>query len=79
MQQSVCLNDALKSCSLMAEFDLKSWTIKAVAIGDVFDTKIHACGTEIKAITYSAMQIYNGKDDRKNAKGAAELYVIVDI
>ncbi len=63
----------------ITEFDLKSWTIKAVAIGDVFDTKIHACGTEIKAITYSAMQIYNGKDDRKNAKGAAELYVIVDI
>ena len=63
----------------ITEFDLESWTIKAVAVGDVFDTKIHACGTEIKAITYSAMQIYKEKDGRKNPKGTAELYVIVDI
>lgn len=63
----------------ITEFDLETWAIKAVAIGDVFDTKVHACGTEIKAITYSAMQIYNENDERKNPKGKTELYVIVDI
>ena len=63
----------------ITELNLESWTIQAVAIGDVFDTKVHACGTEIKAITYSAMQIYTADDDRKHAKGKTELYVIVDI
>lgn len=64
-------------------FDLEKWTITAIAVGGVFDPKVHACGTEIKAITYSAMQIYNAEkhasDHRTNAKGKAELYVIVDI
>lgn len=63
----------------ITELNLESWTIQAVAIGDVFDTKVHACGTEIKAITYSAMQIYTADDDREHAKGKTELYVIVDI
>ena len=40
--------------------------------GQLFDRKQHACGTEIKAITYSAMQIRETDDD-------AEVFVIVDI
>ena len=40
--------------------------------GDVFDRNTHASGTEIKAITYSAMQIYEESNK-------ADVYVIVDI
>lgn len=40
--------------------------------GDIFDRRTHESGTEVKAITYSAMQINETKDD-------AELFVIVDI
>lgn len=40
--------------------------------GDIFDRQTHESGTEVKAITYSAMQINETKDD-------AELFVIVDI
>ena len=40
--------------------------------GDIFDRQKHEPGTEVKAITYSAMQINEHSDK-------AELYVIVDI
>jgi SHS2 domain-containing protein len=40
--------------------------------GEQFDRQRHASGTEIKAITYSAMQINQGEGD-------AEVFVIVDI
>jgi len=42
--------------------------------GEVFDRTRHASGTEIKAITYSAMQI-----TEKTEEGGAEIFVIVDI
>lgn len=40
--------------------------------GEVFDRTRHTSGTEVKAITYSAMQI-------NEAPGDAEIFVIVDI
>lgn len=40
--------------------------------GDIFDLTKHSSGTEVKAITYSAMQIHE-KDDR------VDLFVIIDI
>lgn len=40
--------------------------------GEKFDRARHECGTEVKAITYSAMQI-------REAEGDAEVFVIVDI
>ena len=40
--------------------------------GERFDRARHACGTEVKAITYSAMQV-------AEAAGDAEVFVIVDI
>lgn len=40
--------------------------------GEKFDRQRHECGTEVKAITYSAMQI-------REAQGDAEVFVIVDI
>lgn len=48
--------------------------IAAVARGGLFDATQHSHGTEVKAITYSNMQILHG-DDRENV----ETYVIVDI
>ena len=47
-------------------------TIKSVGIGETFSLDRHPQGTEVKAITYSAMQI-NEED------GFAEVFVIIDI
>eukprot|EP00026_Physarum_polycephalum_P020033 Phypoly_transcript_22366.p1 GENE.Phypoly_transcript_22366~~Phypoly_transcript_22366.p1 ORF type:complete len:154 (+),score=23.01 Phypoly_transcript_22366:108-569(+) len=54
------------------EFDKTGFKIKATGKGERLDKKKHTTGTEIKAITYSAMQI-------KDEKDKAEVYVIVDI
>ncbi len=40
--------------------------------GDIYDQQKHPQGTEIKAITYSNMQIHEGAE-------RTDLYVIVDI
>jgi SHS2 domain-containing protein len=40
--------------------------------GEKFDRSRHECGTEVKAITYSAMQI-------RQQPGDVEVFVIVDI
>lgn len=52
--------------------DRENWKIVASGNGDTFDRNKHESGTEIKAITYSAMQIIERPDD-------AEVFVIVDI
>jgi SHS2 domain-containing protein len=44
----------------------------AVRRGEKFDRSRHECGTEVKAITFSAMQI-------RQQPGDAEVFVIVDI
>ena len=54
------------------EFDQEAWKIKVRGKGEAFDLAKHPQGTEIKAITYSNMQIH--KDRPKN-----DIYVIVDI
>lgn len=54
------------------KFDLEKFTLAATLLGDIFDATKHACGTEVKAITYSNMQIHETPEK-------AELYVIVDI
>ncbi|KAK4523125.1 hypothetical protein GAYE_PCTG36G1016 [Galdieria yellowstonensis] len=47
--------------------------VEAIGQGEVFDTQRHPQGTEIKAITYSAMQI------TKEEGGQIHMYFIVDI
>lgn len=54
------------------EFNRNPFEIVATVEGDIFDLTKHTVGTEIKAITYSNMQILE-KEDR------VDLFVIVDI
>jgi len=56
----------------ITEFDRENFKIKAVGKGEKLDKNKHTTGTEIKAITYSAMQILDNPEK-------AEVYVIVDI
>lgn len=54
------------------DFDRASWKVRARGWGESFDLAKHPQGTEVKAITYSNMQIHE-KEDR------TDLYVIIDI
>ena len=53
-------------------FDEKNFKIKAIGYGEEMDLNKHDQGTEVKAITYSAMQI-------KQTEDKTELLVVVDI
>ena len=67
--------------------------ITGVAVGGVFDAQRDVCGTEIKAITYSAMQVLDvctdatagdageqaGSSGRMTPSDRSDVYVIVDI
>lgn len=59
---------------VITDFDLENFKISAKGFGEMFDIEKHPQGTEVKAITYSAMQVYN--DDEKNQH---EIFVIIDI
>ncbi|GFR43523.1 hypothetical protein Agub_g4618, partial [Astrephomene gubernaculifera] len=56
----------------ITSFDRESFVIEAEGFGETFDRTVHEVGTEIKAITYSAMSI-------GEREGDAEIFVIVDI
>eukprot|EP00730_Choanoeca_flexa_P000643 TRINITY_DN10281_c0_g1_i4.p2 TRINITY_DN10281_c0_g1~~TRINITY_DN10281_c0_g1_i4.p2 ORF type:complete len:161 (+),score=32.26 TRINITY_DN10281_c0_g1_i4:995-1477(+) len=56
----------------IVEMDLDAFKIKVKGKGEVFDLKKHPQGTEIKAITYSNMQIHTEKPTN-------DVYVILDI
>ena len=68
-----------------------TWRVRGTGVGERFVDGVHEQGTEIKAITYSAMQIVERDEaatkaaasdpDESNpgAKSRAELFVIVDI
>uniref|UniRef100_A0A7S1EA40 Archease domain-containing protein n=1 Tax=Hemiselmis andersenii TaxID=464988 RepID=A0A7S1EA40_HEMAN len=59
----------------ITSFDRETWKITAKGFGEKFQPRVkHPQGTEIKAITYSAMQILEDEDSQK-----AEIFVIVDI
>ena len=53
--------------------DRDAWRVTATGRGEAFDASKHASGTEVKAITYSAMAIAEADD------GSADVHVIVDI
>lgn len=54
------------------QFDRENFKIRAVGKGEEFDLSKHPQGTEVKAITYSNMQIHDTEDKH-------EVYVIIDI
>jgi len=56
----------------VTRLDRQNWCIEARGEGGKFSREKHECGTEVKAITYSAMQILEGPEE-------AEVFVIVDI
>ncbi|CAF0839808.1 unnamed protein product [Didymodactylos carnosus] len=56
----------------ISEFDRQNLRIIARGFGEQFDIKKHTQGTEVKAITYSNMQIHEEKPTN-------DVYVIVDI
>ncbi|KYM93615.1 Protein archease-like protein, partial [Cyphomyrmex costatus] len=58
----------------ITEFDRGGFKIKATAYGEEFTIGKHTQGAEVKAITYSAMQI----NDRPQVE-RPEIFVIVDI
>lgn len=57
---------------VITEFDKEKFSIKAKLFGEEFDLAKHPQGTEVKAITYASMQVY----DKENQH---ELFVIIDI
>jgi SHS2 domain-containing protein len=54
------------------EFDRTNFSIKAVAYGEEFQIGKHPQGNEVKAITYSNMQVHENE-------GKCEVFVIIDI
>ncbi|ELU16024.1 hypothetical protein CAPTEDRAFT_121617, partial [Capitella teleta] len=57
---------------IITEFDKENFKIKCKGYGEMFDISKHPQGTEVKAITYSNMQIYDNENQH-------ELFVIIDI
>ena len=61
------------------------WSLTAVGKGETFDRTRHAAGTEVKAITYSAMRVDEEGAEKGQGTGGgggggkAEVWVIVDI
>ena len=54
----------------ITEFNLENFRIKGY--GETFDLSKHPQGTEVKAITYSNMQVHDTDDKH-------EVFVIIDI
>ncbi|KAG8316426.1 protein archease isoform X1 [Homalodisca vitripennis] len=54
------------------EFDKENFKIKARGFGETFEIGKHPQGTEVKAITYSNMQVHENE-------GKSEVFVIIDI
>ncbi|XP_064480365.1 protein archease-like [Ornithodoros turicata] len=54
------------------DFNKEAFTIKVRVYGEIFDLDKHPQGTEVKAITYSNMQVWDNADQH-------EVFVIIDI
>lgn len=58
----------------ITKFDINNFSIECLCYGEPFELGKHPQGTEVKAITYSAMQIVQEPD-----KNNYEIFVIIDI
>jgi SHS2 domain-containing protein len=59
---------------VLGGIDRDKFSLEAVGIGERFDRERHASGTEVKAITYSAMRILEDQEKKE-----VDIWVIVDI
>ena len=59
---------------VITEFDAENFRISSIGYGEEFSLDKHPQGTEVKAITYSAMQICFSEEKKLH-----ELFVIIDI
>lgn len=59
---------------VITELDLVNFKIKCDCFGETFELKKHPQGTEVKAITYSAMQIVQKPEENR-----VDVFVIIDI
>ena len=66
---------AARELCVLGGIDRGAFSLEAVGKGERFDRERHASGTEVKAITYSAMRIVEGAEKDKGA----DVWVIVDI
>ena len=58
----------------ITKFDRENFCIECLCYGEEFTLGKHPQGTEVKAITYSAMQLYENKEPNRS-----EVFVIIDI
>jgi SHS2 domain-containing protein len=56
----------------------RCWTVAAQGDGEVFDPSRHVPGTEVKAVTYSNLQVVEGSSADEE-EGRCDIWVIVDI
>jgi len=63
----------------IVEFDETKFHIRAILYGEPFDIYKHQQGTEVKAITYSAMKILQHEDEEMDDRRRCEVFCIVDI
>lgn len=68
---------AARELCVLGGIDRDEFSLEAVGRGERFDRERHASGTEVKAITYSAMRIVEEEKEKK--RGEADIWVIVDI
>lgn len=61
------------------KIDRENYKLEAVGKGEKFDRERHASGTEVKAITYSAMRILEHGEAQQDGSRETDVWVIVDI
>jgi len=63
----------------IVHFNPENFQVRAILYGEEYDMYKHEQGTEVKAITYSAMQIVEHKDEEMDETRRCEIFVVVDI
>lgn len=73
VMKEIIVNEIEEADGSAAKFDTDKFKLTAVARGGLFDATKHSQGTEVKAVTYSNLQVVDKEE------GHVETYVIVDI
>lgn len=73
VMKEIVVNELVEAHGSVEDFDTDKYRLSATAKGGSFDATRHSQGTEVKAVTYSNLQIVEGGKDK------VETFVIVDI